>query len=143
MCTSGEQPRQEMDLSSESPSCLGRCGLRREEGRRQGSWLERAGLCPVFTTVMSYGKRPLQLLQLRLSPLGQVGIWVWVAPSRSHGVVPAVPIGYVCHSRIIGTPGRLMHVAVEMNLKLHSVEYVVFDEADRSVHDVAVAEISP
>ncbi|XP_072352246.1 ATP-dependent RNA helicase DDX54 [Scyliorhinus torazame] len=32
---------------------------------------------------------------------------------------------------IIGTPGRLMHVAVEMNLKLHNVEYVVFDEADR------------
>nr|XP_015221580.1 PREDICTED: ATP-dependent RNA helicase DDX54 [Lepisosteus oculatus] len=32
---------------------------------------------------------------------------------------------------IIGTPGRLMHVAVEMNLKLRGVEYVVFDEADR------------
>ncbi|XP_030624214.1 ATP-dependent RNA helicase DDX54 [Chanos chanos] len=32
---------------------------------------------------------------------------------------------------IIGTPGRLMHVIMEMNLKLHSVEYVVFDEADR------------
>uniref|UniRef100_A0A452IUF2 ATP-dependent RNA helicase DDX54 n=2 Tax=Gopherus agassizii TaxID=38772 RepID=A0A452IUF2_9SAUR len=32
---------------------------------------------------------------------------------------------------IIGTPGRLMHVAVEMNLKLRRVEYVVFDEADR------------
>ncbi|XP_028914172.1 ATP-dependent RNA helicase DDX54 [Ornithorhynchus anatinus] len=32
---------------------------------------------------------------------------------------------------IIATPGRLMHVAVEMNLKLQSVEYVVFDEADR------------
>ncbi|XP_067911214.1 ATP-dependent RNA helicase DDX54 [Heterodontus francisci] len=32
---------------------------------------------------------------------------------------------------IIGTPGRLMHVVVEMNLKLHNVEYVVFDEADR------------
>ncbi|XP_078523287.1 ATP-dependent RNA helicase DDX54 isoform X1 [Lissotriton helveticus] len=32
---------------------------------------------------------------------------------------------------IIATPGRLMHVAVEMNLKLRSVEYVVFDEADR------------
>ncbi|KAM6902194.1 ATP-dependent RNA helicase DDX54 [Xenentodon cancila] len=32
---------------------------------------------------------------------------------------------------IIGTPGRLMHVIKEMNLKLHSVEYVVFDEADR------------
>uniref|UniRef100_A0A8B9STD0 RNA helicase n=1 Tax=Anas platyrhynchos TaxID=8839 RepID=A0A8B9STD0_ANAPL len=34
---------------------------------------------------------------------------------------------------IIATPGRLVHVAVEMNLKLQSVEYVVFDEADRSV----------
>uniref|UniRef100_A0A669E2N1 RNA helicase n=1 Tax=Oreochromis niloticus TaxID=8128 RepID=A0A669E2N1_ORENI len=32
---------------------------------------------------------------------------------------------------IIGTPGRLMHVVMEMNLKLHSVAYVVFDEADR------------
>uniref|UniRef100_A0A915ING3 RNA helicase n=1 Tax=Romanomermis culicivorax TaxID=13658 RepID=A0A915ING3_ROMCU len=32
---------------------------------------------------------------------------------------------------IIATPGRLVHVAVEMNLKLTSVEYVVFDEADR------------
>uniref|UniRef100_A0A3Q3WD55 RNA helicase n=1 Tax=Mola mola TaxID=94237 RepID=A0A3Q3WD55_MOLML len=32
---------------------------------------------------------------------------------------------------IIGTPGRLMHVIKDMNLKLHNVEYVVFDEADR------------
>uniref|UniRef100_A0A8C5CXX0 RNA helicase n=1 Tax=Gadus morhua TaxID=8049 RepID=A0A8C5CXX0_GADMO len=32
---------------------------------------------------------------------------------------------------IIGTPGRLMHVIQQMNLKLQSVEYVVFDEADR------------
>uniref|UniRef100_A0A3B5L7F9 ATP-dependent RNA helicase DDX54 n=1 Tax=Xiphophorus couchianus TaxID=32473 RepID=A0A3B5L7F9_9TELE len=32
---------------------------------------------------------------------------------------------------IIGTPGRLMHVITDMNLKLHGVEYVVFDEADR------------
>lgn len=32
---------------------------------------------------------------------------------------------------IIGTPGRLMHVVMEMNLKLQNVEYVVFDEADR------------
>ncbi|KAK7174080.1 hypothetical protein R3I93_003799 [Phoxinus phoxinus] len=32
---------------------------------------------------------------------------------------------------IIGTPGRLMHVIQEMNLKLQGVEYVVFDEADR------------
>ncbi|NXO00830.1 DDX54 helicase, partial [Rhinopomastus cyanomelas] len=32
---------------------------------------------------------------------------------------------------IIATPGRLVHVAVEMKLKLSTVEYVVFDEADR------------
>ncbi|KAM9793837.1 ATP-dependent RNA helicase DDX54 isoform 1-T1 [Syngnathus typhle] len=32
---------------------------------------------------------------------------------------------------IIATPGRLMHVVQEMNLKLNHVEYVVFDEADR------------
>ncbi|XP_060105024.1 ATP-dependent RNA helicase DDX54 isoform X2 [Heteronotia binoei] len=32
---------------------------------------------------------------------------------------------------IIATPGRLVHVAVEMKLKLQSMEYVVFDEADR------------
>ncbi|XP_064024507.1 ATP-dependent RNA helicase DDX54 isoform X1 [Pogoniulus pusillus] len=32
---------------------------------------------------------------------------------------------------IIATPGRLVHVMVEMKLKLHTVEYVVFDEADR------------
>lgn len=42
----------------------------------------------------------------------------------------------VCSShRIIGTPGRLMHVVQEMNLKLQNVEYVVFDEADRWEHE--------
>lgn len=32
---------------------------------------------------------------------------------------------------IIATPGRLLHVLVEMNLKLRTIEYVCFDEADR------------
>ncbi|XP_061173182.1 ATP-dependent RNA helicase DDX54-like [Saccostrea echinata] len=32
---------------------------------------------------------------------------------------------------VIATPGRLLHVLVEMEKKLKSVEYVVFDEADR------------
>ncbi|CDZ97975.1 atp-dependent rna helicase dbp10 [Phaffia rhodozyma] len=32
---------------------------------------------------------------------------------------------------IIATPGRLLHLVVEMNLDLRSVEYIVFDEADR------------
>ena len=34
---------------------------------------------------------------------------------------------------IVATPGRFMHICVEMELKLNSVEYVVFDEADRYV----------
>ncbi|XP_008198552.1 ATP-dependent RNA helicase DDX54 [Tribolium castaneum] len=32
---------------------------------------------------------------------------------------------------IVATPGRFLHVCIEMELKLNSVEYVVFDEADR------------
>ncbi|KAI7867098.1 P-loop containing nucleoside triphosphate hydrolase protein [Spinellus fusiger] len=32
---------------------------------------------------------------------------------------------------LIATPGRLLHLAVEMELDLRTVEYVVFDEADR------------
>ncbi|KAM7535112.1 hypothetical protein Aperf_G00000102245 [Anoplocephala perfoliata] len=32
---------------------------------------------------------------------------------------------------IIATPGRLLHVIMEMSLSLRSVEYVVFDEGDR------------
>lgn len=32
---------------------------------------------------------------------------------------------------IIATPGRFLHLKVEMNLDLHSIKYVVFDEADR------------
>ncbi|XP_070534203.1 ATP-dependent RNA helicase DDX54-like [Ptychodera flava] len=32
---------------------------------------------------------------------------------------------------IIATPGRFLHVVVEMELKLDSIQYVVFDEADR------------
>ena len=32
---------------------------------------------------------------------------------------------------IIATPGRLLHLVVEMSLSLSSVQYVVFDEADR------------
>ena len=34
-------------------------------------------------------------------------------------------------SQVIATPGRFVHLCVEMGLRLDSVEYVVFDEADR------------
>ncbi|KAJ2230102.1 ATP-dependent RNA helicase dbp10 [Coemansia sp. RSA 485] len=32
---------------------------------------------------------------------------------------------------VIATPGRLLHLIVEMNMDLSTVEYIVFDEADR------------
>ncbi|KAI8914342.1 P-loop containing nucleoside triphosphate hydrolase protein [Gorgonomyces haynaldii] len=32
---------------------------------------------------------------------------------------------------VVATPGRLMHLIIEMNLDLKTVEYLVFDEADR------------
>ena len=32
---------------------------------------------------------------------------------------------------LIATPGRLLHLIVEMDLDLKSVQYIVFDEADR------------
>ncbi|KAF5275853.1 hypothetical protein FQR65_LT04091 [Abscondita terminalis] len=32
---------------------------------------------------------------------------------------------------IVATPGRFLHICVEMDLKLNNIEYVVFDEADR------------
>lgn len=32
---------------------------------------------------------------------------------------------------IVATPGRFLHVCIEMELKLTNIEYVVFDEADR------------
>jgi ATP-dependent RNA helicase DDX54/DBP10 len=45
---------------------------------------------------------------------------------------------------IIATPGRLLHLIVEMNLDLKSVQYMVFDEADRLFEmgfEVALNEI--
>lgn len=32
---------------------------------------------------------------------------------------------------IVATPGRFLHICVEMELKLNGIEYIVFDEADR------------
>lgn len=32
---------------------------------------------------------------------------------------------------IVATPGRFLHICVEMELKLNKIEYIVFDEADR------------
>ena len=32
---------------------------------------------------------------------------------------------------VVATPGRLVHLGVEMQLKFDNIQYVVFDEADR------------
>jgi len=32
---------------------------------------------------------------------------------------------------IIATPGRLLHLTIEMNLQFSAVQLVIFDEADR------------
>ena len=32
---------------------------------------------------------------------------------------------------VVATPGRFLHLCVEMQLKLNSIRYVVLDEADR------------
>ncbi|XP_050465860.1 ATP-dependent RNA helicase DDX54 [Cataglyphis hispanica] len=32
---------------------------------------------------------------------------------------------------IVATPGRFLHICIEMDLKLKNIEYIVFDEADR------------
>ena len=34
---------------------------------------------------------------------------------------------------VIATPGRLLHLIVEMDMELKSVDYIVFDEADRLI----------
>ncbi|XP_023299778.2 ATP-dependent RNA helicase DDX54 [Lucilia cuprina] len=38
---------------------------------------------------------------------------------------------HTCPDVIVATPGRFLHLCVEMDLKLSAIEYVVFDEADR------------
>jgi ATP-dependent RNA helicase DDX54/DBP10 len=32
---------------------------------------------------------------------------------------------------IVATPGRFLHVCMEMDLKLTAIQYIVFDESDR------------
>ncbi|XP_076277524.1 ATP-dependent RNA helicase DDX54 [Lasioglossum baleicum] len=46
---------------------------------------------------------------------------------------------------LVATPGRFLHICIEMDLQLNSIEYVVFDEADRlfemgfgeQIHEIA------
>ncbi|KAF6780013.1 hypothetical protein AHF37_00447, partial [Paragonimus kellicotti] len=58
------------------------------------------------------------------------------------GLIAAVVLGgdrmedqfaalHSCPDIIIATPGRLLHILMEMNFNLKTIEYVVFDEGDR------------
>ncbi|KAA3679386.1 ATP-dependent RNA helicase DDX54/DBP10 [Paragonimus westermani] len=61
---------------------------------------------------------------------------------RFTGLIAAVVLGgdrmedqfaalHSCPDIIIATPGRLLHILMEMNFNLKTIEYVVFDEGDR------------
>lgn len=41
---------------------------------------------------------------------------------------------------IVATPGRFLHICMEMDMNLKSVEFVIFDEADRFVTDVLLVQ---
>ena len=40
---------------------------------------------------------------------------------------------------VVATPGRFLHLCVEMDLKLNKIEYVVFDEADRYCVNILIS----
>lgn len=42
-----------------------------------------------------------------------------------------VTANHIIPYSVVATPGRFLHLVVEMDLKLSSIDYVVFDEADR------------
>ena len=63
---------------------------------------------------------------------------------RSFSLSPATLVFFYIYFRIIATPGRLLHLIIEMNLDLKSIQHVVFDEADRLFEmgfEVALNEI--
>ena len=45
--------------------------------------------------------------------------------------VTVVVFVVVVYCSVVATPGRFLHLVMEMDLKLSSIEYIVFDEADR------------
>src|SRR5271167_144006 len=46
----------------------------------------------------------------------------------------SIVLSFTLMNSIVATPGRFLHLVVEMNLDLRSIQYAVFDEADRYRH---------
>lgn len=125
-----------------------------EWGCREGTWggrwppraTRRPGTVLAFTATAPDGRVLVVPLEHRpVLPVGDKGVSIgsslgriwdphpgWFGGAVSPPPPPTWSHQQLCPRRIIATPGRLVHVAVEMKLKLHTVEYVVFDEADRS-----------
>ncbi|KAG2470757.1 DDX54 helicase, partial [Polypterus senegalus] len=107
---------------------------------RTGSGKTAAFLIPMFQrlqapsaqtgarAVILSPTRELALQTLKFTKESNNAIFYLFQLGKFTGLKTAIILG---GDRIIATPGRLMHVAAEMNLKLNNVEYVVFDEADR------------
>ena len=111
---------------------------------RTGSGKTAAYLLPLFQHLIMHSDR-VGIKGLILSPTRELAQQIW---KFSKELGHFLPFKFVLltggdkiekhfsliHSSpdvIIATPGRLLHLLVEMELKLESVSYVVLDEADR------------
>ena len=111
---------------------------------RTGSGKTAAYLLPLFQHLLMHSDR-VGIKGLILSPTRELAQQIW---KFSKELGHFLPFKFVLltggdkiekhfsliHSSpdvIIATPGRLLHLLVEMELKLESVSYVVLDEADR------------
>lgn len=111
---------------------------------RTGSGKTAAFLIPMFERLKAHSAK-VGACGLILSPTRELAIQTLKFTKelgRFTGLKAAVVLGgdrmedqfAALHGNpdiIVATPGRFLHVMMEMDLKLTSVEYVVFDEADR------------
>ncbi|GLH10036.1 Eukaryotic initiation factor 4A-III [Gryllus bimaculatus] len=111
---------------------------------RTGSGKTACFLLPMFEKLLNSVKKP-GARSLILSPTRELALQTLKfikEIGKFTDLKPAVVLGgdamdsqfAALHGNpdiIVATPGRLLHVCVEMELKLQYVQYVVFDEADR------------
>ncbi|XP_054268616.1 ATP-dependent RNA helicase DDX54 [Macrosteles quadrilineatus] len=111
---------------------------------RTGSGKTASFLIPLFERILAKPSKH-SIKALILSPTRELALQTMKFVKdlgRFCGVKAAAVLGgdsmdcqfSVVHSKpdvVVATPGRFLHLCVEMDLKLTEVEYVVFDEADR------------
>uniref|UniRef100_A0A1X7TF89 RNA helicase n=2 Tax=Amphimedon queenslandica TaxID=400682 RepID=A0A1X7TF89_AMPQE len=112
---------------------------------RTGSGKTAAFLIPLFERLKSHSPQVSGVRGLILSPTRELALQTMKFTKelgRFTGLRAAVILGgdriedqfSTMHENpdiIIATPGRFLHLLLEMDMKLLHVEYVVFDEADR------------